>query len=217
MHRSPGPPPPPRRTASPRARVAFGVAAMPRPSSTRSGPASGLVARSWIMCSWWCAKPRAARRARRNSPKLTTMSRSRGPSESASSFRCTRSESALRVRRPFCDLGASSAASGRLGEDRAASLGGAGGTSTQTGRGTALMACAASQASMNVRRRSLRNVNQRSRSVANVISTSLKRRKAPLPSMAWPSLSRSSVPSAMGMNRSIHRYCSRELTGSIRR
>ncbi len=38
---------------------------------------------------------------------------------------------------------------------------------------------------MKTRRRSLRNANQRSRSGPNAINTSLKRRNAPLPSMAW--------------------------------
>jgi hypothetical protein len=47
--------------------------------------------------------------------------------------------------------------------------------------------------------------------------TSLNRRKAPLPSMAWVSFPRSSGSSTIGMKRSIHRYCSRELTGSMRR
>ncbi len=81
----------------------------------------------------------------------------------------------------------------------------------------AVMACAASHASMNVRSRSLRNVNHRSRSTAKDMSTSLNLRNAPLPSMAWVSLVRSSPSSTMGMKRSIHRYCSRELTGSMRR
>ena len=75
------------------------------------------------------------------------------------------------------------------------------------------MACALSHASMNVRSRSLRNVNQRSRSGAKDMSTSLKRRKAPLPSIAWESFVLSSPSSTIGMNRSIQRYCSREDDG----
>ena len=50
-----------------------------------------------------------------------------------------------------------------------ASLSGRGGASAQLGRATAWMAWALSQASMNVRSRSLRKANHRSRSVAKDI------------------------------------------------
>ena len=91
-------------SAQPRAPGLTSSRRRPRPSSTRAG--APALARSCSMCSWWCAKPRAARRAFRNSAKPTIMSRSRGPSDSASSFSCCRSVSALRVRRPLCDFGA---------------------------------------------------------------------------------------------------------------
>src|SRR6266511_1709193 len=59
-----------------------------------------------------------------------------------------------------------------------------------------------------------RYANQRSRSAGKAGRTSLKRRNAPLPSIAINSRSRSAWSDTDATNRSIHRYCSRDDAGA---
>jgi hypothetical protein len=165
--------------------------------------------------SRWCWYERAMRLALRNSANEMSDSRSRGPSDSPMSRRFLRRVSALRPRRASrpssdaCEMGGGSSPTevrsagapdgGAIAPGGLLGGGWPGCWLAHTGRGTHWMAWAASQASMKVRRRSLRKANQRSRSELWFIKTSLKRRNAPLPSMLAASFARRSGSSTMGM------------------